>query len=121
MASAIPISNVYYLLCYAWNRLEQGAIIDINQTPVTELVDLYALVLCDGVRHLARRGLEQGYQSREEELTGIRGRLDFAVSLRRSLFLQGRTHCRYDELSPDTNANRIIKSTLVALQKAEKS
>src|SRR4051812_39323623 len=99
MTAAIPINNVYYLLCYAWDRLEQGAIVDVSQTPTTQLVDLFALVLCDGIRHLARRGLEQGYDLREEELIGIRGRLDVATSVRRSLFVQGRAYCRYDELS----------------------
>jgi 5-methylcytosine-specific restriction enzyme subunit McrC len=115
VSTSIPISNIYYLLCYAWNRLEQGKIVDVSQTPTTELSDLFALVLCDGIRHLARRGLEQGYDPREEELSGIRGRLDIANSLRRSLFLQGRAYCRYDELSVDTSANRILKATLVAL------
>ncbi|MBR1236649.1 5-methylcytosine restriction system specificity protein McrC [Bradyrhizobium sp. AUGA SZCCT0182] len=120
MSASIPIANIYYLLCYAWNRLEQGKIIDVSQTPTTELADLFALVLCDGIRHLARRGLEQGYEAREEELSGIRGRLDIANSLRRSLFMQGRAHCRYDELSADTGANRILKATLVSLQNADR-
>jgi len=115
VSTSIPIGNIYYLLCYAWNRLEQGKIVDISQTPITELVDLFTLVLCDGVRHLARRGLEQGYDLREEELSGIRGRLNIADSLRRSLFSKGRAYCRFDELSVDTSANRILKATLVAL------
>ena len=118
MASTIPIKNVYYLLCYAWNRLEQGEIVDVGQTPTTELVDLFALVLCDGLRHLARRGLEQGYQLKEEELSGVRGRLDIANSVRRFLFMQGRSFCSFDELSADTNANRILKATLRILLSA---
>jgi 5-methylcytosine-specific restriction enzyme subunit McrC len=118
LSSTIPIKNVYYLLCYAWNRLEQGEIVDVGQTPTTELVDLFALVLCDGVRHLSRRGLEQGYQLREEELSGVRGRLDIANSVRRFLFMQGRSFCSFDELSPDTSANRILKATLKTLMGA---
>lgn len=115
MDSPIPIANIYYLLCYAWNRLEQGKIVDVSRLPSTELIDLFALVLCDGIRHLARRGLEQGYEDREEELSGIRGRIDIAQSLRRSSFFRGRAHCRYDELSVDTIPNRILKSTLISL------
>jgi 5-methylcytosine-specific restriction enzyme subunit McrC len=111
----IPIKNVYYLLCYAWNRLEQGAIIDVDQVPTTELVDLFALVLCDGLRHLSRRGLEQGYQLREEELNGVRGRLDIPNSVRRFLFTQGRSFCGFDEISSDTSANRILRATLKIL------
>ncbi|MEY9234051.1 5-methylcytosine-specific restriction enzyme subunit McrC [Bradyrhizobium japonicum] len=115
MDSSIPIANIYYLLCYAWNRLEQGKIVDVSHLPSTELVDLFAFVLCDGIRHLARRGLEQGYEVHEEELSGIRGRIDIAQSLRRSSFLRGRAHCRFDELSVDTIANQVLKSTLISL------
>jgi len=119
VASTIPIKNVYYLLCYAWNRLEQGAIVDVGKVPTTELVDLFALVLCDGLRHLARRGLEQGYQLREEELSGVRGRLDIANSVQRFLFMQGRSFCSFDEMSADTSANRILKATLKSLLSAQ--
>jgi 5-methylcytosine-specific restriction enzyme subunit McrC len=119
--AAIPIKNVYYLLCYAWNRLEQGEIVGVDQVPTTELVDLFALVLCDGLRHLARRGLEQGYQLREEELSGVRGRLDVANSVRRFLFMQGRSFCSFDEISADTSANRILKATLECPQWAVRS
>jgi 5-methylcytosine-specific restriction enzyme subunit McrC len=115
MSSSIPIANLYYLLCYAWDRLDQGNLVDVSSLPSTELADLFALVLCDGIHHLARRGLEQSYDVREEELGGIRGRIDISQSLRRSLFFQGRAHCRFDELTVDTSANRILKSTLVAL------
>jgi 5-methylcytosine-specific restriction enzyme subunit McrC len=41
--------------------------------------------------------------------------LDVANSLRRSLFPRGRAYCQYDELSVDTNANRILKAALFAL------
>lgn len=115
MGSSIPIANLYYLLCYAWDRLDQGRLVDVSPLQSTELADLFAVVLCDGIHHLARRGLEQSYEVREEELSGIRGRIDISQSLRRSLFLQGRAHCRFDELTVDTLANRILKSTLVGL------
>ena len=59
-APRIPIQNLYYLLCYAWNHLKQGEMVDVSNVPSTELVDLFAVVLCQGVEHLARRGLEQG-------------------------------------------------------------
>jgi 5-methylcytosine-specific restriction enzyme subunit McrC len=112
MSTAIPIKNIYYLLCYAWDQLDQGELVDVSSISSTELVDLFAHVLCDGIRHLARRGLEQGYGAVEEDLAGIRGRIDITTSARRSLFMQGRVHCEFDELTSNTLANRILKSTL---------
>lgn len=116
-ASRIPIQNLYYLLCYAWNHLEQGELIDVSKIPSNELVDLFAVVLCQGLEHLARRGLEQGYELHEEELAGVRGRIDPLRSGRRFLPEHGRAACIFDELSVNTLPNRIIKNTLRLLDR----
>jgi len=81
------------------------------------LADLFAHVLIGGIRHLARRGLEQGYQLKEEEISGIRGRIDIIGSARRLLLAHGRASCAFDELSVNTGANRILKSTMGYLAK----
>jgi 5-methylcytosine-specific restriction enzyme subunit McrC len=41
----IPIQNIYYLLCYAWNKLEERDIVDVKGIETTELCDLFAKVL----------------------------------------------------------------------------
>lgn len=112
----IPIRNLYYLLCYAWNHLQQGELADVSRLPSTELVDLFTLVLCDGIEHLARRGLEQGYELKEEDIAGVRGRMDILQSTRRFLLAHGRAACRFDELSVNTVPNQILKSTLGRLE-----
>lgn len=112
MASEIPIRNVYYLLCYAWNRLSEGGLIDVSGIDSTELADLFATVLINGTNHLMRRGLEQGYFAFEEELPTIRGRVDVATTARRMLPNHGKAYCVYDELSVNTLPNQIIKGTL---------
>lgn len=111
-APRIPIKNLYFMLCYSWKQLKQGELIDISKVPTTELVDLFALVLCDGIQHIARRGLDQGYEVHEEEIAGIRGRLNVLKSARRFLPLHGRAACAFDELTVNTLPNQILKSTL---------
>lgn len=111
----IPIRNLYYLLCYAWGRLEEGELVDIDQLPSTELVDLFALVLASGMERLLRRGIEQGYREVEEELAGVRGRVQVLPSARRLLLQHGRALCAFEDLSVDTPANRIVKATIRAL------
>ena len=111
-APRIPIQNLYYLLCYAWNRLPQGKLVDVSGVPATELANLFAHVLCQGIDHMKRRGLEQGYELREDELPGVRGRLDILRTARRHLAAHGRAACRLDELTPNTLPNRILKTTL---------
>jgi 5-methylcytosine-specific restriction enzyme subunit McrC len=113
--SRIPIENLYYLLCYAWNQLEQGQIADVSRLESTELVDLFARVLNKGVDHLARRGLEQIYVAHQDELRGIRGKIELLPTERRMLRRHGRAACMYDDLSVNSIPNQIIKSSLRAL------
>ena len=116
--STIPIRNLYYLLCYSWDNLEQGELVDVSRCPTTELVDLFALVLCTGINHLARRGLEQGYEQHVDELTSPRGKIDALGSARRFLVLHGRAVCQYDELTVNTPSNQILKGTLSLLSRS---
>jgi 5-methylcytosine-specific restriction enzyme subunit McrC len=115
----IPIRNLYYLLCYAWDQLEQGQIVNVQRCPTTRLVDLFALVLCDGLKHLARRGLEQGYEVHSEELSSLRGRIDVFGSVRKFLPRRGRAVCEFDELSVNTLNNQILKATLGLLMRSQ--
>ena len=112
MAEVIPIRNIYFLLCYAWNQLAEGNLVDVSALDSTELADLFAVVLLKGTRHVIRRGLDQGYQSFEGELASIRGRVDVAASARKMLLAHGRACCVYDELNVNTLPNRILKATL---------
>lgn len=114
----IPIRNYYYLLCYAWDQLEQGRVVDVQRCPTTRLVDLYALVLCDGIKHLARRGLERGYELHSDELASLRGRIDVFGSVRRLLPMRGRALCEFDELTVNTLNNQILKATLSLLARS---
>lgn len=108
----IPIQNIYYLLCYAWNQLEEGQVVDVDTLQSTELADLFARVLDSGINHLLRRGLDRGYRSMSEDTARLRGRIDFGVSLKRMLPPRARAHCRFDELDHDVLHNRILKTTL---------
>lgn len=112
MASPIPIKNIYYLLCYAWDVLPESGLVDIDAAGEDKPTDLLARVLINGTKHILRRGLEQGYEAREEALSTIRGRIKVAASARRFLLQQGKALCEYDELSVSTLPNQIIKASL---------
>jgi 5-methylcytosine-specific restriction enzyme subunit McrC len=109
MESQIPIQNIYYLLCYAWNKLEEGEIVDVSSLESPQLADLFAKVLLGGSRHLIRRGIDRGYIPCGEERATIRGKIAFAPSVRRNLFQQGIAFCEFDELDHNVlhNSTRI--------------
>ncbi len=111
-AQPIPIRNLYYLLCYAWDHLPEGEVVDVGRLQSNEVYDLFAYVLINGLKHLIRRGLERAYLEVCDDLSGIRGRVDIVGSARRLQLAHGRATCFFDELAVDTQANRILKSTL---------
>jgi 5-methylcytosine-specific restriction enzyme subunit McrC len=119
MSQQIPIQNIYYLLCYAWDSLPESGLIDISKENIDKPIDLLAHVLITGTKHLIRRGLEQGYQSYTEEIASIRGRILVAQSARRFLPQQGRALCEFDELTISTLPNQILKATLTRLSGAK--
>jgi 5-methylcytosine-specific restriction enzyme subunit McrC len=116
----IPIANIYYLLCYAWDVLEEkDTLADVNTLESTDLIDLLARVLVNGTRRLLRRGLDRGYLPHEDEILGVRGKLLVTQTLRHNLLHHGRAACAWDELEYDTLPNRILKTTLRRLHDAE--
>jgi len=114
---AIPISNLYYLFCYAWNRFEEARAISTGAEDSSDLPNLLARVLVTGVRSLLRRGLDRNYLPLQEELRTVRGHIELGPTLRLQARSAKRIVCSYDELSHDLLHNQIIKATLRRLLK----
>ena len=66
----------------------------------TDLLDLFASVLDEGMKHVLRRGLDRAYVTRSAELAGLRGRVQLSKSLSRLSFPQGRAYREFDDLKP---------------------
>ncbi|GAB2946835.1 5-methylcytosine-specific restriction endonuclease system specificity protein McrC [Hymenobacter coalescens] len=112
----VPIQNLYYLLCYAWNRLpEPGEWQQVATTDFHRPLELLTQMLLLGTRRLLAKGLPLGYTEREAELTELRGRVLLTPTLTRDLLRQGRAVCAYDELGPDTPFNRLLVGALEVL------
>jgi len=113
---SIQIKNLYYLLCYAWQHMEESDIVDIGELePFEHTQDLLGRVLADGTFRLLRRGIDRGYLETHDDLSGIRGKLAISEMAKRALRARGRTACIFEELTHDILHNRILRSTLGAL------
>ena len=113
----IPILNVYYLLCYAWGRVQERDTKRLASLEnVSTVQDLLGKVLAHGVNHLFRRGIDRGYVERREDLAGIRGKLAVSETAKRALRLHGRAACDFEELSVDILPNQILRTSLHALR-----
>src|SRR6516162_2955308 len=110
MQRPIPVQNIYYLFCYAWDRFPEGASIDVGETSRPDIVDLFARVLGRGLAALLKRGLDRGYVEIEEDTSALRGRILINQTLRRRALRRADATCRFEELQYDVLHNQIIKS-----------
>lgn len=114
----IPIANVYYLLCYAWDHIEESDVVRLDEVGELERVyDLLGKVLAEGTFRLIRRGIDRGYRDVREDIAGIRGKVDVGETVKRALRSQGRVACTFEEMSHDVLHNRILRSTLKTLMR----
>jgi 5-methylcytosine-specific restriction enzyme subunit McrC len=113
----IPIENIYYLLCYAWNKLEEKEKVAVSIDDRTELLDLFANILIKGTRILLKRGIDKSYIESTSELSGIKGKLEVGQTLKTNLLSRQRTICSFDEFSSNILTNQILVSTIYRLRK----
>lgn len=119
---SIPIKNIYYLLCYAWNKLEEKDLVKVDPEEAKDMLDLLVRILISGTRHLLLRGLDRSYTTHEAAIPGIKGKLNLQVSLQRNLFPAGKAQCAFDEFTTNILHNQILKTTLrrlIATQEIE--
>src|SRR5262245_55495172 len=113
----IPIQNIYFLLCYAWDKLEERDVVDVDSVGVTELVDLFARVLINGTNHLLKRGFDRSYVAHAEWTGRLRGKIKFEAAAKTGA-IRATLPCEFDELSYDVLHNQLLKATLHTLMRA---
>jgi 5-methylcytosine-specific restriction enzyme subunit McrC len=115
----IPIRNVYYLLCYGWEHVDQSDLVDLDSLgKLNRVQDLLGKVLAEGTFRLVRRGIDRGYRELTAEIPGVRGKLKVGAMATTAVRARSRTICSFEEFSPDVLHNRILRSSLDALRRA---
>lgn len=107
----IPIRNLYYLFCYAWERYPEGGTTEVGIDDCPDLPNLFARILVNGTNRLLRRGLDRGYLTFEEEKNSPRGRILLDRTMKEQTLKRGTVYCLIDELQRDVLHNQIIKAT----------
>lgn len=113
----IPIKNIYYLLSYAWNKLEESERVKVAADDITDLPDLFAKILINATRLLLKRGIDRSYVEYTGEVAGIKGKLEISETIKKNVLAVQKTICTYDDLSADILSNRILFSTIYLLTK----
>ena len=107
----VVIRNIYYMMAYAFRALDLKDYERLKTEDFEEVDDLLAAILAIGMASQQRRGYERGYLPEEEDLAGVRGRIDMRRTARNEMARRQKAHCIYDEFTEDTQKNRILKAT----------
>lgn len=115
----IPVRNIYHMLAYAFKVLEADGYRDVATEDFANTAELFAAILARGVSIEIKRGLGREYVPQTEEIATLRGKIDLTESMKRRSSLRKKMVCAFDEFSLDFEMNRILKSTMLLLLKAD--
>lgn len=115
----IPIENIYYLLCYAWNKLDEKERLNVSIDDKTELLDLFAKVLINATKMLLKIGIDKSYIDHTVELAGVKGKIQFSQTLKSNLLIKQRTICSFDDFSANIILNKILVTTIYKLTRTK--
>lgn len=113
--TAIPIKNVYYMLSYAFQVLQEDGYKKIETEEFHNTAELCAAILARGVSYQLRKGLGKEYVGKSETLSTLKGRIEVSESIKELTVLRNQLICSYDDFTVDTRMNRIIKATMLLL------
>ncbi len=111
----IPIQNVYYMLSYAFQVLNEQGYKNIATEQFHNTAELMAAILEKGIALQLKRGLGKEYIPQTEALSSLRGKIDITESIKMQSMLREQLICTYDEFSVNGIMNQIIKSTVELL------
>ncbi|MCL2270224.1 MAG: hypothetical protein FWC24_02660 [Treponema sp.] len=111
----VKISNIYYMLAYAFRSLNVGNISQMGGEEFDNLHELFAGIIINGMRKQLKQGLPRYYTGKCEELGDLRGKINFQSSVRGMTMIRHRLVCEFDEFTEDTPGNRLIKHAITHL------
>ena len=115
--NSVCLENLAFMLSYTRQltiHTTGAAQITNCQNPFLEvLIAHYADVL---LKALSRQ-VPHSYETREENLATIKGKILFAQNIRHNFGNLARTYCQFDEFTPDNLLNQTLKFVSHALQK----
>lgn len=117
MGNSIIVSNIYYMLTYAFRVLHQSNYDEVSSEAFDNVHDLFAAILSKGIAQQLKQGLHREYVERREDLSVMHGKLDFYGTIKNQIQNRKLLSCEYDELSENNIFNQIIKTTVLLLLK----
>ena len=114
----IPIQNIYYMLSYAFQVLNEQGYKNIATEQFNNVAELCAAILAKGISVQLKRGLGREYIEQTESLSSLRGRIEISESIKTRSMLKKQLICSYDDFSVNSYMNRIQLSQRLDYRKA---
>lgn len=115
----ILVQNIYYMLSYAFKVLNEQGYKRITTESFDNTAELMAAILAKGIATQLKRGLGREYITETEEISSLRGKINITDSIKTQSMMRKKLICSYDDFSVNNTMNRIIKSTVELLLKAD--
>lgn len=117
----IRIQNIYYMLSYAFQVLNEQGYKQVATEEFDNVAELCAAILIKGVSLQIKRGLGKEYVVQSEPLSSLRGKIDISASIKQQSTLKKQLICNYDEFSINSYMNRILRTTMDILLRCDLS
>jgi len=85
------------------------------------LYEIFINMYLQAARQLVKRGIKSDYVRKEDNLNFYKGKLLTSEHIKRNLAHGERFYVAYDEFHPDRAENRLVKATLIKLQRLTSS
>ena len=115
----IPVQNVYYMLAYAFQVLNEQGYKNIATEQFNNVAELCAAILSKGISVQLKRGLGREYIPETDALSAIRGKIDISESIKTRTMLKKQLVCQYDDFSVNNYMNQVIKTTVELLLRSD--
>lgn len=111
----VPIANIFYMFSYIWNKVEVLEKTSLDNSEDFESTDIVCKLFLENIKDIIKVGLYKEYNLYNEELRGIKGKLDFKNSINNMSFQNAKAFCEYDELEINNPINQVLKTTALRL------
>ena len=113
----IATKNVYYMLSYAFQALNQKEYEKVETETFENIADLFAEILSIGINKQIKQGLIKDYIDLTETGSSPKGKINITPSM--LLIHQGQLNFTHDDFSINNYLNQILKTTLCILYKQD--
>ncbi|MGX7071149.1 5-methylcytosine-specific restriction endonuclease system specificity protein McrC [Gemella bergeri] len=116
----VLIKNIYYMLSYAFQNINQKNYENIDFEEFEEMYDMLSAILAKGIGTELKQGLYREYVNKKENISVMRGKVNIQGTIKNQYNNKRILSCEFDELSENNIYNQILKSTIIILLKNKK-